>query len=334
MKIKECNKCINTELNESIYIEKNGLCNICNNYIKNFNKEILTKEIEYLKKYISNGEIDCLVGLSGGKDSTAMLKGVIDLGFHPVAFSFQGGYNNLTQTTIERIKNIAKKMQLKYEVIDIRKYISDIDKLSFEKMAEVYDKVDLGTITKEEFKKLYCEGRKYYSVKKNVIFPFIRPCQICRKVAIKSYYEEAISKGIQIVFIGINEWASISNNGNYSAIRRLKPYKDKPEVLIVHLPFLLQTKYEEIISILENMNCKDFVFETKVETGGNSCLLAKACEKKAEDMLGFHLDSARLSREITVGFIDKEIAKKALKKGRREFNMSVREVLVNAKILN
>ena len=332
MKIKECKKCINNEINPSIHIEKNGVCNICNNYEKKFNKKILNDEIEFIKNYISKEKIDCLVGLSGGKDSTAMLKGVLDLGFHPMAFSFQGGYNNLTQEAINKIKNITKKINIKYEVIDVRKYVSNIDKISFKKMADIYDRVD-NNITKEEFRKIYSEGRKYYSVKDNIIFPFIRPCQICRKIVIKAYYEEAISKGVKIVFVGINEWASLSS-GYYSAIRKLKPYKDKPEILIVHLPFLLQTKYEDIIPILESMKCKEFVLETKVETGGNSCLLAKACEKRAKEMLGFHLDSARLSREITVGFIKKEIAKKALEHGERDFEISVRKVLENAKILN
>jgi hypothetical protein len=164
------------------------------------------------------------------------------------------------------------------------------------------------------------------------VFPFVRPCQICRKIAIKAYYEEAVKRNIKVVFIGINEWASNKNN-KYSAIRKLKPFENKPEVYIVHLPFLVGRKYEELPEILERIGWKREEGDHEVDTGGSACLLARACEKKANEIMGFHLDSARLSREITVGFIDKAKAKEAIKNGNRESEYTVKEVLKRGNII-
>lgn len=332
VKIRECKCCINDIQNESISIGHDGLCNICRDYQQHFDVKILKEELMFVKNFISKDKYDCMIGLSGGKDSTAMLSPVLALGFHPLAFSFQIHYNNLTDSVRENIKFITQNLHVDYEVIDVCTYLNEIDRACFAGMADIYNKASLNMISREEFRKIYFEGRKFYSVKENVIFPFVRPCQICRKIAIRAYYSEAVKRKINIVFIGINEWAS-NKNGRYSAIRRLKPHASAPEVFIVHLPYLLQRKYSEVIDILENTSCKEKVVETAVKTGGNSCSLARACEDVAFDMLGFHLDSARLAREVTVGFIDKDTARKAVNNGRYKSEKTVSEVLIDCNII-
>lgn len=329
---RSCKICLNSDINPSIFINENGLCDVCCQFEEKYFREKIDKEVGYLKTFIKENGIDCIVGLSGGKDSTATLKTVIDIGFHPLAFSLQIGYNLLGNSLLEKIRKMCSCLNVKHKLIDAHPYISDYDEQCYNLIADLYDKVDNNIISKTEFRKLYAEGRKHYSTKDNIVFPFVRPCQICRKVAIKAYYEEAIKHNVSIVFLGINEWACLYN-GYYSAIRRLKPYKDKPEVLIVHLPFLIHRKYDEILQILNEMKCEDLVHDINVETGGKSCLLAEACEQKAEDMLGFHLDTSRLSREITVGFIEKKIAERALENGRHISKYTVRDVLKQANII-
>ena len=329
----ECKCCINNGLNKSVTVNKDGLCNICSDYKANFDRKLLQGELIFLKNFISNkGDYDCMVGLSGGKDSTAMLDSVLELGFHPLTFSLQAYYNNLTISVTDRIKLITKKFNVDYHVIDAITYLSDVDRQCFEKMADIYEKAVAGEISPEKFRNLYFKGREFYSTKKDVIFPFVRPCQICRKIAIRAYYAEAVKRKIKIVFVGINEWAS-GKLGKYSAIRCLKPYENAPEVFIVHLPYLLQRKYSDVMKILEDMSCKELVIDMDVKTGGNSCLLARACEKVAFDMLGFHLDSARLAREVTVGFIDKQTAQKAIENGKYDSERTVREVLTDCHII-
>lgn len=251
IEVKECKNCINTTKNPSITINEEGLCNVCADYKKKFNKDSLKKELEFVKSMIKNKKYDCMVGLSGGKDSSAMLYTVKELGFTPLAFSFQIGYNKMSDSIKNKIKRITQNLEIDYEMIDIHKYISDIDKECFRQMAELYDE-PLTEEYKERFRKIYNEGRKYYSTKQQVKFPFVRPCQICRKIAIKAYYNEAVERNISVVFVGINEWTGLSN-GTYSAIRKLKPFEDKPEVYIVHLPYLISRKYEDIPSILKKI---------------------------------------------------------------------------------
>lgn len=329
--VKVCRICINNTKNPSIKINDDGICNICEHYNKYFKRSDIETEKEFIKTFITNKKYDCMVGLSGGKDSSAMLYTVKELGFTPLAFSFKVGYNEMTKSVKEKINNITKCLGIDYQVININNYISDIDKQCFKQMSELYDE-ELTEKSKEKFKEIYNEGRKYYSTKKQIVFPFVRPCQICRKIAIKAYYEEAVKRNIKVVFIGINEWASNKNN-KYSAIRKLKPFENKPEVYIVHLPFLVGRKYEELPEILERIGWKREEGDHEVDTGGSACLLARACEKKANEIMGFHLDSARLAREITVGFIDKAKAKEAIKNGNRESEYTVKEVLKRGNII-
>lgn len=329
--VKECRICINNTKNPSIKINDDGICNICEHYNKYFKRSDIETEKEFIKTFITNKKYDCMVGLSGGKDSSAMLYTVKELGFTPLAFSFKVGYNEMTKSVKEKTNNITKCLGIDYQVININNYISDIDKQCFKQMSELYDE-ELTEKSKEKFREIYNEGRKYYSTKQQIVFPFVRPCQICRKIAIKAYYEEAVKRNIKVVFIGINEWASNKNN-KYSAIRKLKPFENKPEVYIVHLPFLVGRKYEELPEILERIGWKREEGDHEVDTGGSACLLARACEKKANEIMGFHLDSARLAREITVGFIDKTKAKDAIKNWNRESEYTVKEVLKRGNII-
>ncbi len=327
-KIIECSNCINTSKNPSITINENGLCSVCENYRKNFKKSDLKKELAFLKTFISGKKYDAMVGISGGKDSTATLYAVKKLGFTPLAFTFKTGYT--MPEMFKRAKSVADKLGVDYEVIDIRESIGKNDKKSLEKMADVYDEEESGRL-KQKFKRLYEEGRKYYSVKYDKAFPFVRPCQICRKLTIKSFYAEAQKRGIQLVINGINEWAGLSNN-SYSAIRKLQPIKSKPPIFMVHMPFLLQRKLADTTKILKKIGWKKPASGKYVDTGSGSCFLSLACEAKAFRMLDFHLDSTRLSREVTVGFIDKKTAQKAIKNP-RQMRKSVREVLQEAKII-
>jgi hypothetical protein len=72
--------------------------------------------------------------------------------------------------------------------------------------------------------------------------------------------------------------------------------------------------------------------EKFIESNANSCLFARAAENKARKMLGFHPDSTRLAREVTVGFISKKQAERALDEIHHSSD-SVRKILTKAKVL-
>lgn len=333
-KYLECLICVNSDLNPAISIGQDGLCPICHQYKEHFKKSRLAKERLFFDSFVNSGEgkYDIMAGISGGKDSSAMLFMLKKRGFRILAFSFDTGY--YPKHIFSRAKHVADTLGIDYIRIDIRKYIRKIDRDSFKKMAELYDEKPSVELEKK-FRQLYTEGRKHYSVKYPHSFPFVRTCQLCRRLVVRAYYAEAIKYGVKMVVLGINEWAHLSQHGDvseFSAIRKLKPFKNKPAVFIVHSPFLFQRKSFITKDILKRFGWKLPKGEGLVESNANSCLLTRAAENKARKMLGFHPDSTRLAREITAGFITKDQARKALAKHHR-YRYSVKEVLKIAKIL-
>jgi len=102
--LKKCTKCILPETYPHIHFDKNGVCNYCLNYEKQiyFGEHALN---DYLKKFRSDsGKPDCIVGLSGGRDSCYglhLLK--TKYGLNPIAYTYDWGLT----TDISRV-NAAK----------------------------------------------------------------------------------------------------------------------------------------------------------------------------------------------------------------------------------
>ena len=102
--LNRCSKCILPETYPFIKFSSKNVCNYCENYEKQnfFGEEKLFK---FLESYRSkNGEPDCLVGLSGGRDSTYglhLLKTKYKM--NPIAYTFDWGLT----TDVSRI-NAAK----------------------------------------------------------------------------------------------------------------------------------------------------------------------------------------------------------------------------------
>jgi len=78
--IKRCKRCILPESLPSVKLDKNGICNHCNTYDRLFSnwkdvKSQRKKEFEDLLEWAKrlNRNYDCLILLSGGKDSTYAL---------------------------------------------------------------------------------------------------------------------------------------------------------------------------------------------------------------------------------------------------------------------
>ncbi len=334
--VTECKRCLNSSASVAITIMPSGLCAICDQYEKNFDKRRLDSELKLLRSLIGSGKkkYDAMVGISGGKDSTATLYETQRLGFHPLSFSLNTGY--YPKHIFQRAKEVAKKLHVDYQEIDARSYIRPADTASFRKTAELYDEKNSEAL-KEKFRRWYAEGRRHYSVKCRHAIPFVRTCQLCRRIIVRSYYGEAQKHGVQVVILGINEWAGLSQDAaskkiTFKAIRKLQPFKNKPSVYIVHLPFLLQHTIGDTRKILARLGWKIPAGEALIESNANSCLFARAAETKARTLLGFHPDTTRLSREVTVGFITKTQARKALAKI-HTYPHSVKTVLEKAHVL-
>lgn len=90
--IKRCNKCLLPETFPFIEFDSMGVCNYCKNYkpINYLGRSALESVIEKFRS--SEGEPDCLVGFSGGRDSSYMLHYIKKiLKMSPIAFSYDWG---------------------------------------------------------------------------------------------------------------------------------------------------------------------------------------------------------------------------------------------------
>jgi asparagine synthetase B (glutamine-hydrolysing) len=90
--LKRCTKCLLPETFPFITFDQNGVCNYCRDYEKISVKGEDALE-DFIKPYRSNDdEPDCIVGFSGGRDSSYMLHYVKKvLKMNPIAFSYDWG---------------------------------------------------------------------------------------------------------------------------------------------------------------------------------------------------------------------------------------------------
>ncbi len=104
-----------------IWFDHLGNCNHCNNFFKNSSKllyrgkeseELLDKIVNKIKKTGSH-EYNCLIGVSGGVDSSYVAYLVKKLGLKPLAVHMDNGWNS--QEAVENIKNICSKLQIDYQ---------------------------------------------------------------------------------------------------------------------------------------------------------------------------------------------------------------------------
>ena len=122
---KKCNICVMDTSASDIYFDNNGQCNYCKNFKQKINfstklySDDLLKKIKFTTK---NKKYDCIVGLSGGIDSSYTLVKVVEMGLTPLAVHLDNGWNSeLAQNNIE---NLVKKLNvdLYTHVVDWNEY--------------------------------------------------------------------------------------------------------------------------------------------------------------------------------------------------------------------
>jgi N-acetyl sugar amidotransferase len=129
-KIKICKRCIYDENVPGIKFDSEGICNYCRN-IEKMEEEypndergdkILQNIIEKIKHAGRNKKYDCMIGVSGGCDSSYMVYKMKELGLRPLAVHFDNTWNSTIAT--ENIKNVLKKLDVDLYtlVVDNKEY--------------------------------------------------------------------------------------------------------------------------------------------------------------------------------------------------------------------
>ncbi len=134
-KIKICNNCVMDTSDKALLLDENGICQRCNefnnrivkewNYGKGHEKE-LEKIIATIKKHGKGKEYDCILGLSGGLDSSYLLHlAVAKWGLRPFVFHVDAGWN--LPVAELNIRRICDKLNIKLH----------IEKMDFEEMRQM-----------------------------------------------------------------------------------------------------------------------------------------------------------------------------------------------------
>ncbi len=161
-----CNRCVMDTSAPDITFDSNGNCNYCREFIENCS-EVINEDDEskrnrrntFIKKVKEEGKgkpYDCIVGVSGGVDSSWVLVKAVELGLRPLAVHMDNGWNSeLAQNNIERL---VKKLG-----VDLFTYV--IDWNEFRDLQESFfnaDVVDIELLTDNALVAInYQQARKY-----------------------------------------------------------------------------------------------------------------------------------------------------------------------------
>lgn len=110
---QKCIKCVMDTTDAFIHFDKDGICNHCKYFENNVKpawfdnsegKRLLDEKVLEIKEYGKNKEYDCIIGLSGGVDSSYVAVKVAEYGLRPLVVHVDAGWNSeLAVKNIEQI---------------------------------------------------------------------------------------------------------------------------------------------------------------------------------------------------------------------------------------
>jgi len=119
---RQCNRCVMDTSDPDIFFDDNGYCNHCNNYFDRISRRTYKSEssdkqlqtlVEVIKHKGKRKRYDCVLGVSGGIDSSYAAYKLKQLGIRTLLVHMDNGWNS--ETSIENIKSLADKLGFDYE---------------------------------------------------------------------------------------------------------------------------------------------------------------------------------------------------------------------------
>lgn len=128
--VRCCSRCILDTTVTDIWFDDKGVCKYC--YIHDEmdkthplgkkGEELLENKIRAIKEDGKGKKYDCIVGVSGGRDSTYTLLTAVKLGLRPLAVHFDNGWNS--EIAVENIKKATNKLN-----VDLHTVVADWDEM-------------------------------------------------------------------------------------------------------------------------------------------------------------------------------------------------------------
>lgn len=123
-----CARCVMDTTAHDITFDENGYCNYCSDFLKTaghiifkdpaLQKKELDSLITKVKKSGKGKRYDCIVGVSGGVDSSWALVKAVELGLKPLAVHMDNGWNS--ELAQNNIANLVKALN-----VDLYTYVID-----------------------------------------------------------------------------------------------------------------------------------------------------------------------------------------------------------------
>jgi N-acetyl sugar amidotransferase len=114
-----CNRCIMDTSDPEIIFDEHGNCNHCNSFYASASKIWFPNEegakkldaiFQEIKQAGANQEYDCIIGLSGGVDSSYLAYIAKKAGLRPLAVHVDAGWNS--ELAVKNIENIVTKLDI------------------------------------------------------------------------------------------------------------------------------------------------------------------------------------------------------------------------------
>jgi N-acetyl sugar amidotransferase len=114
-----CNRCIMDTSDQEIKFDDLGNCNHCNDAMERATKvwfpnengeKYLDEVFEKIKHEERNKEFDCIIGLSGGVDSSFLAWLTVKKGLRPLVVHVDCGWNS--EQAVKNVENIVKKLNI------------------------------------------------------------------------------------------------------------------------------------------------------------------------------------------------------------------------------
>ena len=108
----------------NITFDKNGICNHCSNAVERLSQ--IPNNIDEKSKFLKNcvkkiklsrkhSSYDCIIGLSGGLDSSYLAFKIKKMGLKPLAIHVDNGWNS--ELSVHNINNIVKKLDIDLKTV-------------------------------------------------------------------------------------------------------------------------------------------------------------------------------------------------------------------------
>ena len=135
MTITVCSNCLYPDTKPDLWFDENGVCSACNSFLNRTKiswsqRDEEFKNIMKLRKSGQRSPYDCLIPVSGGKDSTYQVIKMLELGFKPLCVTAttdsptpigQRNLNNIRELGVDLIEvNLNPKIRRKLNKICLK----------------------------------------------------------------------------------------------------------------------------------------------------------------------------------------------------------------------